>query len=220
MLRIRGSVILLTFALVVLLVGGGVLYLKTRIAAEQLRHFAERTLTRQTNLPVQIGSVSLSLLRSSVELRQLTVGDLSAVTQAQAGRRIDAPFLTVDQAGVTFRLSSLLRGALQVRSLVIQGPRLRFTDSPASSSILAKLVSGLSEISDDRETEGFPILVEQGTVAYQSATPPLTLRIDGLRGRLFRPSPGQTVVAVATDDMALRLGTHDLQKIRLQGTRA
>jgi hypothetical protein len=216
MSRIRGSVILLIVALIILLVGGGLLYLKTRMAAGQLRHIAERTLARQLNLPVQIGSVSLSLLRSSVEFRQITVGDLSAVTPAQAGRRIDLPFLTVDRARVVFRLTSLLRGALQVRSLVIQGPRLRLADSPASSSILAELLAGISEISDGRETEGFPVLLEQGTIAYRSTAPALRLQVDGLQGRLFWPSPGQPVVTVATDEMMVRLGTHDVQGIRLQ----
>lgn len=216
MSRIRGSVILLIVALVVLLAGGGLLYLKTRMAAEQFRHFAERTLTRQLNLPVQIGSVSLSLLRGGVELKQITVGDLSGVIPAQAGRKIDLPILTVNRAGVGLRLSSLLRGALQVRSLTLLGPQLRVSDSPASSSILAKFVSGLSELSDERATEGFPVLLEQGTIAYQRTTPPFSLQVDGLRGRLDWPSSGQAVVAMATDDMMVRLGTRHLQMIRLQ----
>jgi hypothetical protein len=216
MLRFRGSVILLTFALVILLVGGGLLYLKTRMAAEQLRHVAERTLARRLNLPVQIGSVSLSLLRRSVELRQITVGDLSGVTPVQAGRKIEQPLLTVDRADVAVRLSALLRGTLQIRSLIIYGPRLAVTDSPASSSILAQFISGLSEISHDQKADGFPILLEQGTVGYRSTTPPRSLQVDGLRGRLFWPSPGQAVVAMITDGMAVRLGTHDLHKIRLR----
>ncbi|HWR21446.1 MAG TPA: hypothetical protein VN444_06255, partial [Verrucomicrobiae bacterium] len=216
MLRIRGSVILLTFALVVLLVGGGLLYLRTRMAAEQLRHFAERMLARQLNLPVQIGSVSLSLLRTSVDLRQITVGDLSTTTPVQAGQRVDLPLLTVDQARVTFRRSSLLRGALQIRSLIIHGPRLAVTDSPASSSILAKFVSGLSEISDDQEAEGFPILLEQGAVAYQKTTSPLGLQLNGLQGRIEWPSPDQAVVTMTADDMMVRFGAYKLQKIGLQ----
>lgn len=216
MSRIRGSVILLIVAAVVLLLGGGLLYLKTWMEAEQFRRLTEQTLTRQLHLPVQIGSMSLSLLHRSLELRQIAVGDLSATAQAQAGRKIDAPLLTVDWARVTFRPTSLLRGAPQVRSLVIHGPRLRFTDSPASSSSLAQFVSGLSEVSEDQETEGFPVLLEQGTVAYQSTTPPLSLQVDGLQGQLFWPSPGQAVVAAATDDMMVKLGTHDLRKIRLQ----
>lgn len=216
MLRIRGSVILLIFALVVLLVGGGLLYLKTRMAAEQLRHFAERTLTRQLNLPVQIESVSAAFLSGSVELREIKVGDLSAVTPAQAGRKIDLPLLTIERAFVTFRLTSFLRGGLQIGSLTIQGPRLQITDSPASSSTLAKLISSFSEISDDRETEGFPILLEQGAIAYHSTIPLRNLQIDGLRGRLDWPSPAQAVAALATDDMTVRLGTYNVQKIRLQ----
>lgn len=216
MLRIRGSVILLTVALVVLLVGSGVLYLKTRIAAEQLRHFAEQTLTRHTNLPVQIGSVSLSLLRGSIELRQITVDDRSTATPGQTGQGTDVPFLTVDHARVAFTVTSLLRGALQVRSLIIHGPRLRFTDSPASLSIVTKLISGLREISADQKMEAFPVSLEQGTIAYQSMTPPLSLQVDGLQGRLFWPSPGQPAVAVATDDLRVKVGTHNVQKISLQ----
>jgi hypothetical protein len=216
MLRIRGSVILLTCALVILLVGGGLLYLKTRMAAEQLRHFAERTLARQLNLPVQIGSVSLSLLRISVDLRQITIGDRSTAIPVQAGQRVDRPLLTVDRAAVTLQLNSLLRGALQIRSLTIHGPRLAVTDSPASSSILAQFISGLDNFSEGRETEGFPILLERGTIGYQGTTPSRSLQVDGLRGRLLWPSPGQAVVVVATDDMAVRLGTHDLHKIRLR----
>src|SRR5574341_1252980 len=137
MLRIRGSVILRIFALVVLLMGCGLRYLQTRMAAEQLRHFAERTLTHHLSRPVQIESVSPACLSGSVELREITVGDLSAVTPAQAGRKIDLPILTIQRAFVTFRLTTLLRGGLQVDSLTIQGPRLQITDSPASSSTLA-----------------------------------------------------------------------------------
>lgn len=216
MSRFRGSVILLTCALVILLVGGGLLYIKTRMAAEQLRHVAERALAHQLNLPVQIGSASLSLLRTSVDLRHITVGDRSTAIPVQAGQRVDLPLLTVDRATVTFRLNSLLRGALQIRSLIIHGPRLAVTDSPTSSSILAQFISSVSEISESRETEGFPILLEQATIGYQSATPSRSLQVDGLRGRLFWPSPGQAIVAVATDDMAVRLATHDLAKIRLR----
>lgn len=218
MTRIRGSVILLIVALVVLLLGGGgLLYLKTRIAAEQFRHLVEQTLTRQLNLPVQIGSMSLSLRHRSLELRQIAIGKLSGATPAQAGRKIDASLLTIDWARVTFRPTSLLRGAPQVRSLVIHGPRLALlADSPTLSSSLAQFVSGLSKVSEDQEAEGFPILLEQGTIGYQSTTPSRSLRIDGLQGQLFWPSPGQAVVAAATDDMMVRLGTHDVQKIRLQ----
>src|SRR5574337_1588919 len=127
--RIRGSLILLIVGLVVLLLSGGLLYLKTRMAAEQLRHLAERTLTRQLHLPVQTGSVSLSLLRSSIELRQIEVGDLPVVAPTQASRKIDLPFLTIEQAFVRFRLTSLLRGVPQLGSLTIHGPRLQLTDS-------------------------------------------------------------------------------------------
>lgn len=215
MSRFRGLVILLTFALVILLVGGGLLYLKTRMAAEQLRHVAERTLAHQLNLPVQIGSVSLSLLRTSVDLRQITVGDRSTAIPVQAGQRVDLPLLTVDRATVTFRPSALLRGALQIRALIIQSPRLAITDSPASSSSLAQLISGLSEISDDRKTEGFPILLEQGAIAYRTTAPLRHLQVDGLRGRLDWPSPDQAVIAVVTDDMTVQLGTYNLHKIRL-----
>ncbi|PWB49013.1 MAG: hypothetical protein C3F12_00495 [Candidatus Methylomirabilota bacterium] len=217
MSRIRGSVILLIVALVVLLLGGGgLLYLKTRMAAEQLRQFAERTLTRHLDLPVRIESASPALLRGSVELREITVGDLSAETPAQAGRNIDLPILTIERAFVTFRLTTLLRGGLQVGSLTVQGPRLQITDSPRSSSTLAQLVSGLSKISDERGTEGFPVFLEQGAIAYQSTIPLRNLQIDGLRGRLDWPSPAQAVAAIATDDMAVRFGTYNVQKIRLQ----
>lgn len=214
--RIRGSVILLIVVAVVLLLGGGLLYLKTWMEAEQFRRLTEQTLTRQLHLPVQIGSMSLSLFHRSLELRQIAVGDLSAIAPAQAGRKIDAPLLTVDLARVAFRPTSLLRGTPQVRSLVIYGPRLQFTDSPTSSSSLARFVSSFSKISEDHETEGFPVLLEQGTVAYRSTASPLGLQIDGLRGRLFWPSPDQPEVEVATDDVMVRLGTHDLRKIRLQ----
>ncbi|PWB79481.1 MAG: hypothetical protein C3F08_06690, partial [Candidatus Methylomirabilota bacterium] len=169
MSRIRVTVILVTVALVAFL-GGGLLYLKARIEAEQFRHLAERTLTRQLNHPVRIGSMSLSLLHRRLELRQIAVGTLSAESPAQAGRKIEAPLLTVDHASVTFRPTSLLRGVPQVRSLVIHGPRLQLTDSPASSATLIKLVSSLSEISTDRGTEGFPVSLEQGTVAYRDTT--------------------------------------------------
>ncbi|MBZ0169591.1 putative assembly protein [Candidatus Methylomirabilis lanthanidiphila] len=216
MSRIRGSLILLIVGLVVLLLSGGLLYLKTRMAAEQLRHLAERTLTRELNLPVQIESASPAFLSGSVELRGITVSDLSGAVLTQADHRIHLPLLTIERALVTFRLTSLLRGVLQVGSLTIQGPRLRITDSAASSSTLTTLVSTLSEISNTGETQEFPVVLEQATIAYQRTTPPLSVQVDGLTGRLDWPSPGQAVVAVATDDMMVRLGVHDLRKIRLQ----
>src|SRR5574337_121108 len=213
--RIRGSLILLIVGLLVLLLSGSLLYLKTRMAAEQLRHLAERTLIRQLNLPVQIGSVSLSLLRSSIELRQIEVGDLSTVTPTQASRRIDLPFLTIEQAFVRFRLTSLLRGVPQLGSLTIHGPRLQLTDSPVSSSTLTTLVSRLSEISADRETEGFPISLEQGTVAYRNTTSSRGLQVTGLQGRLFWPSPSEAVVTMATDHLIAQIGAHAIQNVRL-----
>lgn len=114
MSRIRGSLILLIVGLVVLLLSGGLLYLKTRMAAEQLRHLAERTLTRELNLPVQIESASPAFLSGSVELRGITVSDLSGAVLTQADHRIHLPLLTIERALVTFRLTSLLRGVLQV----------------------------------------------------------------------------------------------------------
>jgi hypothetical protein len=185
------------------------------MAAEQFRHFAERTLARHLNLPVQIESVSPAFLSGSIELREIRVGDPAAVKPAQTDRTIDLPLLTIKRAFVTFRPTSFLRGSPQASSLIIHGPRLQLTDSPASSSALARLVSSLSEISAEREAEGFPVLLEQGAIAYQSTMSLRNLQVDGLRGRLDWPSPDQAVIAVTTDDMTVQLGNYNLQKIRL-----
>lgn len=207
MLRIRRSVIFLTSTLVMLLLlVGGLLYIKTRTAGEQLRVFAERTLTRELNLPVHIGGVSLSLGHRSLELRQIAVGD----------RTSEVPILIIDRALVAFRLTPLLVGKPQVRSLAVYGPRLALTDSPTSRSILTDLLAGTSGISGDRATGGFPVLLEQGAATYRSSATPMGVQVDGLRGRLVWPSPGQALITVAADAMAVRLGTHDVRAVRLE----
>lgn len=86
-MRNRGTLILLIITFLVLGLGSGLLYLKTQKAAEQLRQLAERTLTRQLDLPVQIGSASLSLLHSSVELHQITVGELPPAIPSHGDRK-------------------------------------------------------------------------------------------------------------------------------------
>ena len=69
-MRRRGLVVLLSSVLLfILLVGGGLLYVRTRTAREQIRAFAERALAKELNLPVHLGGVSLSLRVGSVQLR-------------------------------------------------------------------------------------------------------------------------------------------------------
>lgn len=218
-MRNRGTLILLIITFLVLGLGSGLLYLKTQKAAEQLRQLAERTLTRQLDLPVQIGSASLSLLHSSVELHQITVGELPPAIPSHGGSRLDRPLLMVDRASAVFRLAALLRGAVQLRSLTLHAPSLQFTDTSASLSSLSTLASGLGKTSDDRPTEEFPILLERGAVAYRSAASPLSVHIGGLGGRLFWTAPDRPTVELAADDVAVRIGTCELRNIRLH-TRA
>ena len=59
-MRRRGLVLFLaSVLLLLLLVGGGLLYVRTRTAREQIRAYVERSLSRELDLPVHLGGVSL-----------------------------------------------------------------------------------------------------------------------------------------------------------------
>src|SRR3972149_4385809 len=86
-MRRRGLVVLVaSIVLLVLLVGGGLLYVRTRTAREQIRAYVERTLARELGLPVHLGGVSLSLRLGAVQPQQPHAG--RADPKSRGGGRV------------------------------------------------------------------------------------------------------------------------------------
>ena len=206
-MRHRGLAVLVTSVLLlVLLLGGGLLYVRTRTAREQVRAFVERALAQELNLPVRLGGVSVSLGVGSVELRHLTLVD----------RASGAPLLEVDRAKVSLALASLLRGDLRVRSVTIRGPRLSLEDTPHLREILGNVIARLKELARDREAEGFPLRVAEGEVAYRDSATDVSVRVSGLSGRLSWPTPERALADVRADAVQLNLGGRSLSGVRLE----
>src|SRR3989304_2600980 len=131
-MRRRGLVVFVaSIVLLVLLVGGGLLYVRTRTAREQIRAYVERALAREFGPPVHLGGVSLSLRLGSVQLKQLAVSDGTG----------GAPLLGVDRIRVSLALLSLLGGELRVRSVAVHEPRLSGGASPELRAGLARVAA-------------------------------------------------------------------------------
>ncbi len=205
-MRHRGlAVLVVSVLLLVLLLGGGLLYVRTRTARAQIRALVERVLAQQLKLPVRVGAVSLSLGLGSIELRQLAISDRSTGT----------PLLEVERLRVALALASLLSGDLQIKSVTVRGPRVSLEDTPEIRAILAGVVGRLKEFPRDRETKGFPIRVEQGALSYVNAATGTSVRTGGLAVRLSWPSPERATALVTADAVELRLGGRWVSGIRL-----
>lgn len=197
--------LLASVLVLVLVVAGGLLYVRTRTAREQVRALVEQVMTSELGLPVRVRSASLSLGVGSVELRRLIITDPTT----------DAPLLEADRVRVTLALASLLGGDLRVKSVTIRGPRLSLEDTPHLRAILRAVVARLKQLSRDREGEGFPIRVEQGAVTYGNPAAGVSVRLAGLSARLSWPSPERAAVVVKADAIQLNLGGRGLGDIRL-----
>ncbi len=206
-MRRRGLAVLLAAVLVlILLVGGGLLYVRTRTARGQIRAFAEAALARELDLPVHLGGVSLSLGVGTVQLRQLMIS-------APGGRE---PLLEVDRIRVSLALLSLLGGEVRVKSVAIQEPRLRVEDSPELRALLSGAVARLRELARPREAEGFPMRFEGGAVKYRDATTGVGVQASGLRGSLSWPSPERASALVTADQVQVTVGNRALTAIRVE----
>ena len=207
-MRRRGLVVFVaSIVLLVLLVGGGLLYVRTRTAREQIRAYVERSLAREFGLPVHLGGVSLSLRLGTVQLKQLTVSDGTS----------GAPLLGVDRIRVSLALLSLLGGELRVRSVAIHEPRLSVEDSPELRTVLARVASRVRVLSREREAEGFPIRLEGGGVRYRNPAAGVALEASGFNGSLSWASPERATVLVSVDAIQLSLGGRGVGGIRLEG---
>ncbi|MBI4590423.1 MAG: AsmA-like C-terminal domain-containing protein [Candidatus Rokubacteria bacterium] len=206
-MRRRAPFILLaSVLLLVLLVGGGFLYARTRTAREQIRAFVEGALARELNLPVHLGGFWLSLGLGSVELRDLTITD----------RTTGTPLLAVDRVRVGLALAGLLQGDLRVSAVTIQGPRLSVEDSPTLREILASVVRRFKELSREGEAPGFPVRLERGAVLYRNPAAALSVRVAGLSGRLSWPTPDRPVTAITAETIDLSLGARGVSGVRLE----
>lgn len=204
-MRRRGLVA--SIVLLVLLVGGGFLYVRTRTAREQIRAYVERSLARELGLPVHLGGVSLSLRLGTVQLTQLTVSDGTS----------GAPLLGVDRIRVSLALLSLLGGELRVRSVAIREPRLSVEDSPELRTVLARVASRVKELAREREAEGFPIRVEGGAVRYRNPAVGVAVEASGFAGSLSWASPERAAALVSVDAIQVSLGGRGMSGIRLEG---
>ncbi len=207
-MRRRGLVVLVaSIVLLVLLVGGGLLYVRTRTAREQIRAYAERSLARELGLPVHLGDVSLSLRLGTVQLKQLTVSEGTS----------GAPLLGVDRIRISLALLSLLGGELRVRSVAIHEPRLSVEDSPEFRTVLARVASRVRELSREREAEGFPIRVEGGAVRYRNPAAGVAVEASGFNGSLSWASPERATTLVSVGAIQVSLGGRGVSGIRLEG---
>lgn len=206
-MRRRGLVLLLASVLLLgLLVAGGLLYVRTRTAREQIRAYVERSLARELNLPVHLGGVSLSLGVGSVQLKQLTISD----------RPGGKPLLEVDRIRVSLALLSLLGGELRVTSVEVHDPRLSLEDSPELRATLASVAARVRELSREREAEGFPLRVQGGAVRYRNPAGGVSLQASAVRGSLSWPTPERAAAMVSTDAVQVSLGGRELTGIRLE----
>ncbi|MBI3031765.1 MAG: hypothetical protein HYY64_19855, partial [Candidatus Rokubacteria bacterium] len=205
-MRRRGVLVLLaSVLLLVLLVGAGLLYVRTRTARELVRAYVERSLARELNLAIRLGGVSVSLGMGGVQLKELAVGE------GVGGE----PLLRVERVRISLALLALLRGELRVGSVSIREPRLSVEDTPELRAMLAGVVGRLGRLSRPREAEGFPLRLEGGAVRYRDPSTGVALRMSGVRADLSWPSPERAAVALTADAIQAGVGERGLSGVRL-----
>lgn len=204
--RHRGlAAALVACLLLILLVGIGLLYVRTRTAEEQVRAFVERALARELDLPVRLGGFSLSPGVGRVDLRRLTIVDRSS----------GAPLLEVDRVRVSLALLALLGGELRVRAIEVREPRLTVEDTPLFRTLLGGLAARMGELPRGSEGEGVPVRLEGGTVRYRAPTLGVSLEAAGIRGGLAWAGRDTGAVAVTADDIRAEVGGRRLAGVRL-----
>jgi hypothetical protein len=190
--------------LLVLLLGAALL-VRTRAVRQQVRGVIERALARQLNLSVRIGDIAIR-----PGLAAVTLYDVVLMEGATG-----ASLLTADRVLVGLRFMSLLTGEVRARSLTFSGARLTIEDTAALRASLdtARVALGVPEAR--ARAAGLSIAVERGVVIYRNLRADFDVRLEDLSASLSWTMPDSAVLALAVHRLDGRLGTRTLTGARL-----
>lgn len=155
-----------------------------------MRAYVERELARSLHLSVRLGGLSLSLRPGGMELRQIAVSD-------PADR---FTLLTVDRMRVGLRLTSLLRGRLRVRSVVLHRPLVTIEDTLDVRAVLAETANAVGSARGLADGS-IPVRVEYGAALYRHPGAGVAIALDNVHGSLKQD-------VIETEQFTVNIGTH------------
>lgn len=205
----RRPLLAVTLSLVLLagLVAGLLIYSQTRAARAQIRALLETVLSRELEMPLRIGRFSFSPALNRVEARSLTLLPHEGAP----------PLLTVDRIRVVVDLLALLRGRVEIRSVLVDGPRLSVEDSDDLRQRLQQLASRLHRLGSGAAAAGVPVTVENAMLRYHHAPLALSAAVDRLRLALRWPAPERAHLTLQSDAASLAFGGREIKELHIEG---
>lgn len=197
----------LVVALAAGLVGGLLVYSQTRAAQAQVLTFLETVLSRELEMPVRIGRFSFSPAANRVEARSVTLLE----------REGGAPLLAVDRIRVTVDLWTLLRGRVELRSVVIDGPSLSLEDGPDFRERLRRLAARFQRFSRGAAAARVPVTVRNAALRYRHEPMALTLDLERLELALEWRAADRARLLIRSDAVNLALGSRAVREMRIEG---
>ncbi|MBI4607373.1 MAG: AsmA-like C-terminal domain-containing protein [Candidatus Rokubacteria bacterium] len=205
-MRRRWLAVLAVILLVVLGVGLGLVYVRTRAAQELIRAYLETTLSRDLGLPVRLERLGLSL----------RLGRVDAYRAALLDPETGLPMIQVERLRVTLDLWPLLRRELRIRSVSLSGPRITLEDSARLRGLALGVLDRLGGLARDREGGRFPLKLGGGTFRYRDPASGTAIDADGLELSLVWPDRERALAVLTVRSVAAAFAGRRLDRVRLE----
>jgi uncharacterized protein involved in outer membrane biogenesis len=145
----KAKIWLVIFSIPLVLLAGGIAAAKLYFTGDRLKAIIAPKLEQAAHRPVSIGSISLSIVPSlAVEIDSLMIANAR-------GREFSAtPFVTLDRLLLKVRLMSLIRGKIEITTIVIEQPRLLIEVNRWGDANYADMVSAADTTSVAAQPQG------------------------------------------------------------------